>query len=380
MTTNFRKLFVGSSVKNDLLSGGCLIIGEVAQAHDGSLGMAHAFIDAIAEAGADAVKFQTHIADAESTLAEPWRVKFSVQDASRYDYWKRMEFTLEQWSGLKRHADERGLLFLSSPFSIEAVHLLKRVGVAAWKIASGEVSNTPMFKEIADGGLPVLLSTGMSSIGEIDGAVRRLKDHTLSFAVMQCTSAYPCAPEKVGLNLLQTFRDRYECPVGLSDHSGTIFPGLAAATMGAEVLEVHVTLSRQMFGPDVPASITTSELRQLVNGIRFIEKSLSNPVDKDKMAEELIPMRELFSKSVVARINLLSGTVLIADHLKLKKPGNGLPAGMLPELIGVRLKRSIRANELLHYEDLEIPTGAQSLRSDNGAAQLQPDQERAPGY
>lgn len=380
MTTNFRKLFVGSSVKNDLLSGGCLIIGEVAQAHDGSLGMAHAFIDAIAEAGADAVKFQTHIADAESTLAEPWRVKFSVQDASRYDYWKRMEFSLDQWSGLKRHADERGLLFLSSPFSIEAVHLLKRVGVAAWKIASGEVSNTPMFKEIADGGLPVLLSTGMSSMKEIDEAVRRLKEHTLSFAVMQCTSAYPCAPEKVGLNLLRTFRERYECPVGLSDHSGTIFPGLAAATMGTEVLEVHVALSRQMFGPDVPASVTTPELSQLVNGVRFIEKMISNPVDKDEMAEELMPMRELFSKSVVARINLLTGTVLSADHLKLKKPGNGLPARMLPELIGVRLKRSIRANELLHYEDLEIPNCAQSLRGDNGAAQLQPDQERAPGY
>lgn len=370
MTTNFRKLFVGSSAKNDLLSGGCLIIGEVAQAHDGSLGMAHAYIDAIAEAGADAVKFQTHIADAESTLAEPWRVKFSVQDASRYDYWKRMEFTLEQWSGLKRHADEQGLLFLSSPFSIEAVHLLKRVGVAAWKIASGEVSNTPMFKEIADGGLPVLLSTGMSSMDEIDEAVRRLKAHTLSFAVLQCTSAYPCAPEKVGLNLLKTFRERYECPVGLSDHSGTIFPGLAAATMGAEVLEVHVTLSRQMFGPDVPASITTPELSQLVDGVRFIEKSIGSPVDKDEMAEELRPMRELFSKSVVARINLLTGTVLSADHLKLKKPGNGLPARMLPELIGARLKRSIRANELLHYEDLEIPNGAQSLRGDHGAAQL----------
>ena len=117
------------------------IIAEVAQAHDGSLGMAHAYIDAIANAGADAVKFQTHIASAESTPGEPWRVKFSQQDATRYDYWKRMEFTEEQWQGLKKHADERGLKFLSSPFSVEAVELLTRVGVAAWKVASGEVSN-----------------------------------------------------------------------------------------------------------------------------------------------------------------------------------------------------------------------------------------------
>src|SRR5918992_3358857 len=124
----------------------CMIIAEVAQAHDGSLGMAHAFIDAIATTGADAVKFQTHIASAESTPTEPWRIQFSRQDTSRYDYWKRMEFTEAQWSGLKQHADERGLIFLSSPFSIEAVELLERVGVAAWKVASGEVSNRPLFE------------------------------------------------------------------------------------------------------------------------------------------------------------------------------------------------------------------------------------------
>jgi N,N'-diacetyllegionaminate synthase len=122
----------------------CLIVAEVAQAHDGSLGMAHAYIDAIADAGANAVKFQTHIAAAESTPQEPWRIKFSQQDATRYDYWQRMEFTETQWLGLKDHAGERGLIFLSSPFSIEAVDLLSRVGVAAWKVPSGETSNTPM--------------------------------------------------------------------------------------------------------------------------------------------------------------------------------------------------------------------------------------------
>src|SRR5215813_11074319 len=149
----------------------CLIVGEVAQAHDGSLGLAHAFIDAIAAAGADAVKFQTHIAAAESTPDEPWRVKFSPQDASRYEYWKRMEFTEEQWCGLKRHADEKGLLFLSSPFSLEAVDLLERVGVAAWKIASGEVGNAPMMDRIVGTKWPVLLSSGMSPLNELDDAV-----------------------------------------------------------------------------------------------------------------------------------------------------------------------------------------------------------------
>src|SRR5262245_14472502 len=152
----------------------CLIVGEVAQAHEGSLGFAHAYIEAIATTGADAVKFQTHIAAAESTPLEPWRVKFSEQDASRYDYWKRMEFTEDQWCGLKKHADEKGLKFLSSPFSVEAVELLTRVGVSAWKIASGEVSNTQMFERIAATKLPVILSSGMSPLSEIDMAVERV--------------------------------------------------------------------------------------------------------------------------------------------------------------------------------------------------------------
>ena len=331
----------------------CLIVGEVAQAHDGSLGTAHAFIDAIANAGADAVKFQTHIAAAESTPGEPWRVKFSPQDATRYDYWKRMEFTEEQWHGLAQHAQECGMIFLSSPFSLEAVELLIRVGVPAWKIASGEVSNTPMFERLAETGLPILLSTGMSPLSEIDVAVERVKARGLPLVVLQCTSSYPCPPEKVGLNLIPFFRERYSCAVGLSDHSGTIYPGLAAATLGIEVLEVHVTLSCEMFGPDVPASVTTTELRQLVEGIRFIETMLANPVDKDAMAQELAPLRDLFTKSVVARVDMEAGTIFREDLLTVKKPGTGIPAERLHELLGRRLRRRVAADELLHEDDLE---------------------------
>ena len=335
----------------------CFIVAEVAQAHDGSLGTAHAFIDAIANAGADAVKFQTHIAAAESTPGEPWRVKFSPQDATRYDYWKRMEFTEEQWHGLKRHAEERGLMFLSSPFSVEAVQLLARVGVAAWKVASGEVGNVPMFERMAATGLPILLSTGMSPLSEIDAAVELVKARGLPLTVLQCTSAYPCPPEKVGLNLIPFFRERYNCAVGLSDHSGTIYPGLAAATLGIEVLEVHVTLSREMFGPDVPASVTTAELRRLAEGVRFIEKMRANPVDKDAIAQEMAPLRDLFTKSVVARVDLKAGTVIRAEHLTLKKPGTGIPASRLEGLIGCRLKRDIMADELLRQEDVEEARG-----------------------
>jgi len=330
----------------------CMIIGEVAQAHDGSLGMAHAYIDAVANAGADAVKFQTHIASAESTPGEPWRVKFSRQDATRYDYWKRMEFTEEQWHGLKQHAQERGLQFLSSPFSVEAVELLKRVGVAAWKVASGEVSNLPMFECMIATGLPILLSSGMSPLNEIDTTVELVKARGIPLTVLQCTSAYPCPPEKIGLNLIPFFRERYGCNVGLSDHSGTIYAGLAAATLGIEVLEVHITLSREMFGPDVPASITTPELCQLVEGIRFIEKMRAYTVDKDAMATEMAPLRDLFTKSVVVRLDLPAGTVLQEAHLAVKKPGTGIPASQLQALIGRSLRCSVKADHLLQESDL----------------------------
>jgi N-acetylneuraminate synthase len=331
---------------------GVCVIAEVAQSHDGSLGMAHAFIDAVAKAGADAVKFQTHLAAAESTPGEPWRVKFSPQDATRYDYWKRMEFTEEQWGGLKEHAEARGLGFLSSPFSVEAVDLLTRVGVAAWKVASGEVSTTPMFERMMATGLPVLLSTGMSPLREIDAAVARVQAHGVPLTVLQCTSAYPCPPAKIGLNLIPFFRERYGCRVGLSDHSGTIYAGLAAATLGIQALEVHVTLSREMFGPDVPASVTTAELRQLIEGIRFIEEMRANPVDKDAMAAEMEPLRHLFTKSVVARVDLPPGTLLQPIHLTLKKPGTGIPATRLPELLNRTLKRALAADTLLSEDDL----------------------------
>jgi N,N'-diacetyllegionaminate synthase len=330
-----------------------LIIAEVAQAHDGSLGMAHAYIDAIANTGANAVKFQTHLAAAESTPSEPWRVKFSDQDATRYDYWRRMEFTEAQWRSLKKHAEEKGIQFLSSPFSVEAVELLTRVGVAAWKVASGEVGNIPMFARIAATGLPIFLSTGMSPLNEIDAAVERIKTCRLPLTLLQCTSLYPCPPQKLGLNLIPFFRQRYGCSVGLSDHSGTIYPGLAAATLGIDVLEVHVTLSREMFGPDVPASVTTAELRQLVEGIRFIEKMRANPVSKDEMAVEMAPLRDLFTKSVVARVDLPAGTVLEEKHLAVKKPGTGLPVARLPDLLGRTLRFSVKADHPLQESDLK---------------------------
>ena len=330
----------------------CLLVAEVGLSHDGSLGLAHAFIDEIARNGADAVKFQTHIAEAESTPAEPFRVKFSRQDATRYEYWKRIAFSEPQWQGLADHAREKGLIFLSSPFSREAVDLLERVGMEMWKIASGEIGNLPLLDAMIATGRPILLSSGMSDMVEMDKAVDRVRRAGLPLAVLQCTTAYPCPPERIGLNMIPFFRERYGCSVGLSDHSGTIYPGIAAATLGAEVVEVHVTMSRGMFGPDVPASITMEELRALVDGIRFVERMRASPVDKDAIALEMAPLRAIFTKSLVAREPVPAGTVLTEAHLAGKKPGTGIPAERLPDFVGRVLRRNLEKDEQIRADDI----------------------------
>ena len=332
----------------------CLIVGEVGLSHDGSLGLAHAFIDDIARGGADAVKFQTHIATAESTPAEPFRVQFSRQDSTRYQYWQRIAFSEAQWKGLADHARDKGLIFLSSPFSREAVDLLTRVGMEMWKVPSGEVSNLPLLDAMIATGRPILLSSGMSDIAEIDKAAARVRRAGLPLAVLQCTTAYPCPPERVGLNMIPFFRERYGCFVGLSDHSGVIYPGIAAAAIGVDIVEVHVTMSRGMFGPDVPASITMEELRQLVDGIRFVERMRANPVDKDAIAREMAPLRAIFTKSLVAKEALAAGTVLAEAHLAMKKPGTGIPAERLQEVIGRVLRRALEADEQLRADDVDL--------------------------
>ncbi len=336
-----------------LTQGRRRIIAEVAQNHDGSLGTAHAYVDAVARAGADAVKFQTHIAAAESTPGEPWRARFSSQDETRYEYWRRMEFTAEQWRGLAEHARRVGLEFFSSPFSIEAVDLLEPIGLPVWKVGAGEITNLPLIERLARTGGGVILSTGMAKWEDLDRAVETLRRLDTPVAVMQCTTIYPCPPERLGLNVIAELRERYGCPVGLSDHSGTIYAGLAAAALGADLIEVHVVLSRECFGPDVASSVTTTELRQLVEGVRFLERALAHPVDKDAVAEELLGMRRIFTKSVVARRDLQPGEDLTEADLAVKKPGTGIPAMRLKELLHRRLRRAVAADALLSEEDLE---------------------------
>jgi len=330
------------------------LIAEVAQAHDGSLGTAHAFIDAAAYAGADAVKFQTHIADAESTRDEPFRVAFSRQDETRLDYWKRMEFSAEQWSGLADHARECGLHFVSSAFSLEAVALLRRLDVPVWKIASGEVRTRGIVAAICGDGKPVLLSTGMSPWGDIDATVGEIRHAGSPVAVLQCVSRYPTPLADVGLNILDDMRARYSCPVGLSDHSGQPWPALAAIARGAAVVELHLTLSERMFGPDVPSSLTVDQFRMVSDMRDAVTTMDAHPTDKDAVAEDLADMRAMFGRSLAPKHDLPAGTCVREDMLVAKKPATGISEHDIGAVVGRTLVRDVPSDRLISWADLHV--------------------------
>ena len=330
-----------------------LIVAEVAQAHDGSLGAAHAFIDLAADCGADAIKFQTHIAGAESTLDEPFRVNFSYEDTTRYGYWKRMEFAADDWAGLASHARETGLLFLSSAFSVEAVALLEALAMPAWKIASGEVGHRALVGAMLATGKPLLLSSGMSTYAELTETVRYVVDaaHRSPLAILQCTTRYPTPLEEVGLNVLHELRRRFDVPVGLSDHSADVLPPITAMALGASLIEVHMALDRHMFGPDTVASLLPAQLTELCRARDAIHTLLTHPVDKDALAGAFEGTASLFTRSLALKEAQKAGTVLSAGMVTLKKPGSGLREAELPTYLGRSLARNVGADRLLRPDD-----------------------------
>lgn len=329
------------------------IIAEIGQAHNGSLQKAHDYIDAIATTGVDAIKFQTHIAEAESSIYEPFRVKFTDEYATRFDYWKAMEFTFEQWQELKAHCDKVGLEFISSPFSNAAVDLLEEVGVNCYKIGSGEVNNFLLLKRIAQTGKPVILSSGMSSYQELDKTIKFLKSKEIEFSILQCTTAYPTQPEEYGLNVIQELRARYNVPVGFSDHSAKIETSIAAVALGAEIVEFHAVFSKNDFGPDVTSSLTIDEIKTLTEAVRNIEKALMKPVDKFDNSK-FTELKSIFEKSLSINKDLKAGHIIQFSDLEAKKPANkGIKASQFNNVIGETLLRDMKQSDFLTEDDIK---------------------------
>src|SRR5436309_152327 len=322
------------------------VIAEAGMNHDGSLGNAIRLAEEAAAAGADAVKFQLHDAEAESTRDAPSPPYFRHE--TRWEYFRRTAFTDEQWRTLREACERAGIDFVCSPFSVEALERLERIGVARYKIGSGEVTNLELVRAAAATGKPVLVSSGMSTWEELDAAVEAAGANA---SVLQCTSAYPTPPERVGLNLLAELRERYGKPVGFSDHSLGPYAAFAAVALGAEIVEKHFTLSKEMYGPDASLALEPHELEELVDGIREISDILAAPVDKDAEASALADMKEIFEKSVVSSREIPAGAVISREMLAVKKPGTGIPAARLDDVVGRRAAVPIAADTVL-TEDL----------------------------
>ncbi|SIR05181.1 N-acetylneuraminate synthase [Alkalispirochaeta americana] len=326
-----------------------MIIAEIGSVHDGSFGNATFLIRAAAAAGANVVKFQTHIAEAETLRDAPMPPYFKGEP--RYEYFQRTSFTPEQWAGLRAECTSCGVQFLSSPFSLEAVDLLESVGIDMYKIPSGEITNLPLLHKVAATGKPILLSSGMSDWSELDKAVETVQTGG-PLVVMQCTSEYPTPPERVGLNVLSEIHQRYSCTLGFSDHTIGYAAPFAAAALGAQVIEKHFAFSRLMYGSDAKTSMEPDEFKVLSQGLHDIWKMLESPVDKNSV-ESLREMKMIFEKSIVASRALKEGQIIELADLAFKKPGTGIPAAHWEQVIGKTLAHNVEQDTQLHYKDLK---------------------------
>lgn len=325
------------------------LIAEIGSVHDGSFGNALKLIEAAAAAGADAVKFQTHIAAAETLKDAPMPPYFKGEP--RFEYFNRTGFSPEQWHSLKSACDALGVVFMSSPFSLEAVDLLERIGMAVYKVPSGEISNLPLIERLAKTSKPILLSSGMSGWEELDHAVAAAR-RACPVQVMQCTTQYPCPPERVGLNVMVDMKSRYNLPFGFSDHTLGPAACCAAVTLGAVTIEKHFTFSRLMYGSDAKHSMEPGEFRALADSLTEIRAILAHPVDKNDLAPYR-DMKRIFEKSVVTTRALAAGHTLTDADLAFKKPGDGIPAAQWRQIQGRVLARDLPQDHKLSMDDLQ---------------------------
>lgn len=332
----------------------CLIIAEAGVNHNGSLEMALRLVDSAAEAGADVVKFQTFSAEKVVSPVAP-KAEYQVQTTgsaeSQLEMVKKLELPPEAFKLIARRCGERGITFLSSPFDYESVDLLDELGVAAFKTGSGELTNLPFLAYIAAKGKSIILSTGMANLDEVAVAVNAVKAAgNRELVILHCVSNYPAAPSSVNLRAMKTLEEEFKVPVGYSDHTEGITVPIAAASLGACVLEKHFTLDCKLPGPDHRASLEPSQLAAMVRAVRTVEAALGDGV-KRPAAEEL-STATVARRSLVAAHDLQAGTVLAENMIAIRRPGTGLPPASLEQLIGRRLRKDLPAGNLFTLEML----------------------------
>ena len=331
------------------------IIAEIGQAHEGKIKKAFKYIDLISKTGVDAIKFQTHLAEEESTLDEPFRknYNFGSKYKNRYEYWKSVQFNIKEWRKIKKYTEKKKLIFLTSVFSIKAIHMMKKIGVKALKIGSGEFNSIDLINEIIKFKLPILLSTGMAKLSEIDKLNKFLKRKKASYGFFQCTSNYPVNLKKVGINLINEFKKHYNCPIGLSDHSGTIYPSIFGLSLNTNLLEVHVKTSRNDKGPDVTSSIEIQDLKKICEINNAIYLMRKNPVNKSIISNDIKKMRKIFGKSISLKKDLKKGEMIKIQNILMKKPAIGLSYKDINKVVGKRVKKFVSSKRILKRSDIK---------------------------
>lgn len=332
----------------------CMIIAEAGINHNGSLEMALRLVDAAAEAGADVIKFQTFKSEEVISPLAPkanYQVQTTGSAESQLAMVRKLELSPDAFATLDRHCRERGVVFLSTPFDYGSVDLLQALAVPAFKISSGDVTNLPFLTYIAKKRKPIILSTGMSNLDEVVTTVETLNSAgNRDLVLLHCVSNYPALASSVNLRAMKTLQERFAVPVGYSDHTEGIEIPLAAAALGACIVEKHFTLDRSLPGPDHRASLEPHELTALVKGIRTVEAALG---DGHKLpTTEEMNTAAVARRSLVAACDLAAGTVLTEAHIAILRPGTGLPPSMLPDLVGRRLRQPVAAGALLAMDML----------------------------
>lgn len=330
------------------------IIAEAGVNHNGSIEIAKKLVDMAAECGADAIKFQTFKAEecvgAYADKAEYQMENMPVKE-SQLDMVRKLELPFEEFRVLQSYCEEKGILFISTPDGTESLNFLVSLGVPIIKIGSTEVSNVEYLKEIGNTGKEIILSTGMSTLGEVEQAINILKSTgNKNIKIMHCTTDYPTAEEDVNVRAMVTMREAFKVPVGLSDHTVGNEAAVVAVALGAEFVEKHITLDNKMDGPDHKASMEPMEFKSYITAIRNAEKVLGDGI-KRPTAREVLIMKDV-RRSIVAKIDLAKGTVIEKTMLAYKRPGSGIKPELADVVAGRILKRDIYADELITWEDL----------------------------
>ena len=333
----------------------CFIISEIGVNHNGDIDLAKQMIKASKEAGADAVKFQTFTAKSLVSKATPkveYQKETTNEKESHYEMIQSLEMSKEDHIPLIEYCKDLRIEFISTPYDIDSAKFLHEVGVKIFKTASADIIDLPLHEFLASTAKPVIISTGMATLEEVDEVIEIYKaENNMNITLLHCVSNYPCKFESLNLSVISSLKDRYNLPVGYSDHAVGCMPAVASIALGASVIEKHFTLDKNLSGPDHKASSTPDEFKELVDLIRLAEISMGDPIKR--VQEEEKQMRAVSRKSLFFSKNLKKGHILLLEDLTLKRPGSGLYAKTIPDILGKKLISNIEADSMVNIKDFE---------------------------